>query len=410
MSLEVRALREDEREACLELWCTVWSGKYARHFFRRYFYGDVDWLPYYTQVAVLDGKLVSAVQICRRVVACGDYQLTLGGIANVATLPEHRGNGYNTACLKRAITVMEADAMDFSLLFTGINAYYARLGYETLRRNGVQVILRADFSPRPTPYTARPATDADLPAIRAIYEAFNRHRPIAVQRTEAYWRDWIGISPGHVPDNLVVAADAGGSVRGYMQVGVFRSAVPYSAEEAEARAIEFGITPQAGPAEDAAHLCAALVDAIAVRATAAGGRQLRLDIALEPALLRALDAIAESRTETTFASGMARLLHRTNLLQSVAMGLNERWIAAGRPGGALAFATPYGPIRLDANGAFLRVEPTEDAEHALSQATLFGLLFGALTPEAATNRTQLHPLIATLFPLRAPVYWGADGF
>jgi hypothetical protein len=410
MSLEVRALREDEREACLDLWCTVWPGERARLYFRRYFYGDVEWLPYYTQVAALDGRLVSAVQICRRVVACGDYLLTMGGIANVATLPEHRGQGYNTECLRRAVSVMEADAMDFSLLFTGINAYYARLGYETLRRNGVEVILRADFAPRPTPYAARPATDADLPAIRGLYDAFNRHRPIAVQRTEAYWRDWIGISPGHVPENLYVAADAGGRVRGYVQSGVFRSAVPYSAGEAGARVIEFGIAPERGEAREEAALCAALVDAVAAQAAAAGGRQLRLDVALEPALLRALEEIAESRTMATVSSGMARLLHRTNLLQSVAMGLNERWIAAGRPGGALTFTTPYGPIRLDANGAFLRVDAAEEEAGTLSQAALFGLLFGALTPEAATNQTSLHPLLAALFPLRAPVYWGADGF
>src|SRR3569623_1514954 len=91
----IRSLREEEREACIDLWCTVWPGQNSRAYFRRYFYGDIDWLPYYTQVAEIEGRLVSAVQICRRVVACGDVQLTMGGIANVATAPAFRGKGYN---------------------------------------------------------------------------------------------------------------------------------------------------------------------------------------------------------------------------------------------------------------------------------------------------------------------------
>src|SRR5689334_12099346 len=115
--MEVRALQPEEREACLDLWCTVWAAD-SRPYFRRYFYGDVEWLPYYTQVAVVEGKIVSAVHICKRSVACGEFRLTMGGIANVATLPEYRGQGYNTACLQHAIAVMEGDAMDFSLLFT----------------------------------------------------------------------------------------------------------------------------------------------------------------------------------------------------------------------------------------------------------------------------------------------------
>ena len=110
----------------------MWPGEGSPAYFRRYFYGDVECLPYYTQVGVLDGKIVSAVHICKRTVACGEFQLTMGGIANVATLPEYRGRGYNTRCLQSAIAVMEADAMDFSLLFTGIDDYYRRQGYETL--------------------------------------------------------------------------------------------------------------------------------------------------------------------------------------------------------------------------------------------------------------------------------------
>ena len=75
-----------------------------RRLFPALFRGRVEWLPYYTQVAVDAGRIVSAVHICRRTVACGDFRLTMGGIANVATLPEYRGKGLNTACLRAAIS------------------------------------------------------------------------------------------------------------------------------------------------------------------------------------------------------------------------------------------------------------------------------------------------------------------
>jgi len=191
----IRSLREDERAACLDLWCTVWPGENSPAYFRRYFYGDIDWLPYYTQIAEIDGQIVSAVHICRRVVACGDLKLTMGGIANVATAPAFRGKGYSTACLRRAIAVMEADALDFSLLFTGINAFYAREGFVDWPRERRRGAIRTDFTPRPTTLQVRHTTDADIEAIQQIYAAYNRTRPIAVQRSGAYWRAWIGFAP-----------------------------------------------------------------------------------------------------------------------------------------------------------------------------------------------------------------------
>ena len=408
MSVEFRAIAEQEREECLALWCTVWPGENSRSYFRRYFYGDVEWLPYYTQVAVVDGKLVSAVQICKRSVACGEFQLTMGGIANVATLPEFRGRGYNTECMQQAIQVMEADAMDFSLLFTGINAYYARLGYETLPRRQLSGTIRADLVPPSSDVTVRRATDDDLPLIRSIYDAYNAQRPIAVQRSDAYWRDWIGIAPGQVPETLFVAVSPAGEVCGYIRTGVFNSAIPYSAEEAGVRIIELGASSRHSD-EERAVTCALLAE-VAHRMTEAGIRKLRLDIALEKAVMEALDALLEDRQEHFARSGMVRVLHRESLLRSFTMPLNGRWIGAGRPEGEAAFGTPYGSVRLDANGPFLRAMPDETKLDDLPQSALFGLLFGALDREPAADSTSQTTLLETLFPAHPWIYWGADGF
>lgn len=396
MDAEFRAIREEEREVCLDLWCTIFPGA-GRDYFRRYFYGDVEWLPYYTQVAVLDGKLVSSVQICKRVVACGDFQLTMGGIANVATLPEHRGNGYNTECLRRAVNIMEADAMDFSLLGTGINAFYERVGFATMPHDSLYGPIHADFTPRPTAVVVRPATAADLPAIHAIYADYNRQRPYTVQRTEAYWRDWVGVSPERIPETLLVTALSEDTVQGYVRY--------HLSDRDVADVTELGVQTA-----DADALTSALLEAVAERARAAQKAQLHFGIPLEPEVAAAARTILAEENWYTHKHSMVRLLHRENLLRAIALGLNERWIAAGRPRGALTFETPYGLVRLDANGTFLRVEPVEEGAEVLGQAALFVLLFGLYAPEQATTDTALHPLLAALFPKRPAIYWGADGF
>lgn len=407
----VRAIREDERDACLELWNTVWPGD-GGAYFRRYFYGDRDWLPYYTQVGVLADRIVSAVQICRRTVACGAVGLTMGGIANVSTHPDFRGRGYNTRCLQSAIAVMESDAMDFSLLFTGINDYYARQGFANVPHTWRSGRVRADYAPRTLPFRVRQAVGEDLSAIQTCYHEYNASRPIAVQRYPAYWRDWLDITPSRISDGLLVAIAPDGNVFGYVQTGVFKSALAYSPDAVGSRIIEFGTRDTPDPRKEE-EVTLALLQAVVGTLPASGERILRVDIAHTNAVAQGLNTLLADPIEHTHTSGMARLLHRTNLLQSLAMGLNDRWIGAGRPQGTPTFATPYGPVTLDATGTFLRVRADDspaNVEDIMPQATLFGLLFGTLNPEQATQNAGLYPLLTSLFPPQSAVYYGADGF
>ncbi len=403
----IRSLHAEEREACLDLWCSVWPSEGSRAYFQRYFYGDIDWLPHYTQVAEIDGRIVSAVHICRRVVACGDLTLTVGGIANVATAREFRGEGYSTACLRRAIAVMEADALDFSLLFTGINPFYAREGFVDWPRERLRGAIRTDFAPRATVLQVRPATNADIPAIQRLYAAYNRTRPIAVQRSPAYWRDWIGFLPDSMGEPPLVALNDAGQTVGYAcyQANFYRG---HQINEDYAYVTEIGLTADADPRE----VANALLDAIAQRVLASGKRELHVSVGLDSPIRTALDGLLTQSESNVTGSGMARLLHRDNLLRSLIPELTDRWISAGRPPGALTFATPYGPTELNANGPFLRVHATEAEEEALllSASDLFCLLFGSLSPEEATEEQTLYPLLHALFPPCGTVYWGADGF
>ena len=194
-----------------------------------------------------------------------------------------------------------------------------------------------------------PATSADLPAIQALYAAYNRTRPIAVQRSAAYWRDWIEFAPDKMGEPPLLALDIEGRPVGYAcyQVNFYRG---HQINEDYAYVTEIGLSPDADPHP----IATALLEAIARRALASGKRELHVSVGLDSAVCTALDSLlAHSEANVTF-SGMARLLHRDNLLRSVTPELTDRWIAAGRPGGTLTFATPYGPTALNADGPFLR--------------------------------------------------------
>lgn len=401
MGFEVRDVRPEEREECLELWCRVWS-EGQRAFFHRYLYKDSNWKPHYTQVGVLDGKIVSAVQIVRRTVWCGEVQLTMGGLANVSTLPEYRGKGFNTACLKRALAIMEAEEMDFSALGTGIPEYYERIGYTVfpiLQTEGSVRKPQSSFSH--AELKVREATEADLPAIRAIHAEYNLKRPITVVRTPEYWSQWMGLSEGQPPKDFLVAADAGGQVVGYLRFANYRHQ-----EQPGCEIQEMGWRDR--PLTEQQKTVSALLQALCERENAS---YLRIVGSLEPVLEAALAQILQNREQDFNRGGMLRLLHRTHMLTKLLPTLSHYWENQGQPEGAAYFATPYGPIAFVAKHKRLALEPVENSPTLRSQQQLFRLLFGTLSPSQIEPEGTDTAFLKALFPPQKPfAFYSADWF
>jgi GNAT superfamily N-acetyltransferase len=200
--MQIRSLSDDEHDACLDLWDAGFSST-PRDYFVRYFAHDRDRRSEDTVVCAVDGRLVSVAHVVRRTVSTPDGPRRMAGIANVATHPDFRGNGYNTACLTELLRRLDTDPeLDFGLLGTGIHDYYARLSWQRWTFAGLRGTVVAGGPVQ----GVRPATGNDLATIAALYTASNARQAFAVHRTVPYWQGWCDWKP----DATVVTDDLSG--------------------------------------------------------------------------------------------------------------------------------------------------------------------------------------------------------
>ncbi|MBW3624348.1 MAG: GNAT family N-acetyltransferase [Armatimonadetes bacterium] len=190
---ELRAARPDEQGDLLALWQAVW-GEDGAAYFRAYLEGDPWFQDRYCRVARVEGRIVSSALICRRPIRFGARELTMGGIANVATLREHRRRGYSGELLRQCVRVMEEDGFDFSALGTGIHRHYERHGWFKVEVPGSEVRLReGEGLPPADPEIAPLALEQWLAEAPPVYAAFNGSLALCFERSLEYWNGWIRI-------------------------------------------------------------------------------------------------------------------------------------------------------------------------------------------------------------------------
>ena len=195
-STEVRAIREFEFEECLDVWATVWPATDGRYF-ERYLFGDQSFQPEYTRVCVEDGRFVSTAQIVKRIVSCGEFTLTMGGIADVAN-----ASAVPSAWL--CFAVFTAGDRGDGIRRDGFLAAVCRSARAlrscsagSARRLRIAYTVSDPYrNEEPSRFIIREYQASDDLDIYRIYEEFDRERPGAVMRSGPYWRDWIGLYRG----------------------------------------------------------------------------------------------------------------------------------------------------------------------------------------------------------------------
>lgn len=400
--LEVRGARADEVDAAIAACAEAFGdtpGEVADigKFFDAIHKRDPGFLPENSRVALVDGEIVSVVQIFDRQMLIGGVPVRVGGVGSVGTRPAHRGRGYNTAVLRNAVEYMEREGYDLSLLFTGINGFYGRVGWQTFEHVDEMTLHLPTLAPAfPFDGEVRPIRwDEDLDAIAAIHEATNRDATGPTLRTRAFWeahRIWFPFDPNRflvaVADGRIVAYVRDNvSEYGYLD-GWENAAVALVARAFQNADVSEMSVPRLRPFDDV---------------LSAHGFE-----------------IAAVKPVSWF---MFRIIRFDSLLSKLLPQMQARWTGAGvgfRSGG-LRLRGDFGDatIAFGTEGLSVAAGGSSDATIQLepSHAEMMDMILGQVSPDALAERAQTdlprdatRALFATLFPRRDFRWYRYDGF
>jgi predicted acetyltransferase len=215
--LDVREMREDDRGAVLDLLEHAFS---IRELFERYM--DCDPAFRYSDflLAEEDGAVAACVQVFEKAIRLRGETVRLGGIGSVATRAAQRGKGVSSDLLERAIARMRERGMILSLLFAApIAPLYDRLGWQRFPLPLLR-LSPATPSQEPPPPAGRAFEAADLPKVKALYEAYTEELSGPTVRDDRYWRGQLRTA-GTPEETFRVAERKGGGLAAYARIASF---------------------------------------------------------------------------------------------------------------------------------------------------------------------------------------------
>lgn len=177
----------------------------------------------------VDGKPVSHVQVVEKKLRTSAGFLNTAGIANVATDPEHRGKGYASRLLSKAMEDYRRRGFPLTALFTGYASgpqrIYRRLGYVDVCLDDwwVAPLWDAQGSAREVRWIeVREAEERDIERVMRVYETSGNLYTGWPVRSESECREKMFVRTAYhgffyvprSPGDFVVAEE-GGEVVGY---------------------------------------------------------------------------------------------------------------------------------------------------------------------------------------------------
>ncbi len=209
--MEIRGLNnKDELTELFDVYKKVFKKTPLRYFENRLL-NDPYFVPQDVRVAIEDGRIVSTVTVYRRKMYWKGQTIPFGGIGNVATLPEHGGKGLSTKVMKDALKYMGENGLPLSILFTGINGFYERFGFQTAPAWRARFFVPETV---PAKFEIRKFKPTDFEPVQQLYRRFNRNKSGALLREPAYWRANLLFAE---ENELFLVAEAG-TIEAYMRL------------------------------------------------------------------------------------------------------------------------------------------------------------------------------------------------
>jgi predicted acetyltransferase len=212
MGFEIRFLTQDDLEQAFRLDQQAFNTPEERRdlYFKRA-------LPERTHGAFANGRLVATTHIHAFGQFFGGRSVPMGGVGDVAVVPEHRGKGLARRVMTEAIQAMRARGEVISALFPATTTLYRGLGYE-LAGAAIwhQVAPGALHNLRgaATLETRRVEKGDDSKGIRRCYErvasGINGWLDRDDRRWQSLWEWW------HTGHYLYACENSGGEVEAYL--------------------------------------------------------------------------------------------------------------------------------------------------------------------------------------------------
>lgn len=211
--IEIRGCKNREELIKVVELCDKAFDKTPYEYFERHLLKDKTLSPDDTRVLLLNGEIISTVQVFPRKMYLESETVEFCGIGNVATHPEKRKMGYAELVMNDAIDYMNKLNARFSLLTTTINNYYEKFGYKTLTRElfFIENIIPIDHSEVRTFSFAD-----DFERIKQIYELYNKNCVGPINRDNIYWSAQLEFSGEE--KSLFLVYQTNHDITGYLRV------------------------------------------------------------------------------------------------------------------------------------------------------------------------------------------------
>lgn len=165
----------------------------------------------------VNGQFVSQMQILPLTVTTGMGEAAVGGVASVATPPEHRRRGYVQQMLLAACGEMRERGIALCLLHPFKASFYRQFGWATCqerrRYSGKPELFVRFLKDQHGQFT--PAGEAEIEELNAIYTRGFRGRFGLIVRDKGWWRNQV-LSDGKKPYNVSIWRDEQGRGRSYL--------------------------------------------------------------------------------------------------------------------------------------------------------------------------------------------------
>ena len=225
MATEIRTIRADELDAYVRLDSYAFGYEATAEVFEVYRRDyPLDWLV----AAFVDGRMVAHLTHLPYRLSLNGREISLCGIADVATWPEDRRQGHVGALLRDCLVRARDAGQSLSMLYPTVPALYRHFGWAT-------AAVQREYAVRPSDlrFVGPPAeggrverlTIDQWPMVAPIYDGLLAGANCALVRGEREWTRW---HPERASEHLVGWRGGGGALDGYLLHRPPRQSPPFS--------------------------------------------------------------------------------------------------------------------------------------------------------------------------------------